>query len=94
MLLDPIITQTRSISAFHIACLDAQRMLQQDAVIRGRLGTVTHKILDAGVTATALGHLFVMGPMLRSHQGGWALPLATGTWGFIFAAVACQLLTG
>jgi len=62
--------------------------------VRGRLGTVTHKILDAGVTATALGHLFIMGPMLRSHEGGWALPLATGTWGFIFAAVACQLLTG
>ncbi len=55
---------------------------------------MTHKILDAGVTATALGHLFILGPMLRSHEGGWALPLSIGTWGFIFAAVACQLLTG
>ena len=78
----------------HLPDTDAQRLPQQDAVVRGRLGTLTHKILDAGVTATGLGHLFILGPMLRSHEGGWALPLATGTWGFIFAAVACQLLTG
>ena len=70
------------------------RHLAQDAVVRGRLGTLTHKILDAGVTATGLGHLFILGPMLRAGDGGWALPAATGTWAFIFVSAASQLITG
>ncbi len=62
--------------------------------MRGRLGTLTHKILDAGVTGTGLGHLFILGPMLRAREGGWALPMATGTWAFIFVSVASQLIAG
>ncbi len=70
------------------------RQQLQDRGLRDRVGTLTHKLLDVGVTATAFAHILILGPTLRADGGEWALPLAAVAWAGVGSAVACQLLLG
>ncbi|KAL4859821.1 hypothetical protein ACK3TF_000096 [Chlorella vulgaris] len=60
----------------------------------GRLDQPVAKTLNAGVMATALGHLAVMGPIMASNQGGPALPWVVGAWATALATGGLGMFGG
>jgi hypothetical protein len=60
----------------------------------GKLGEPVAKTLSAGLLVTALGHLWVLGPMLMNAQGGGMLPYVVGAWATAASAGALGLFGG